>query len=39
VENWGILGYLRPDLVLVYEKPDARTLRLIRPGSHSERGF
>lgn len=25
-----------PDLILLYEKPDAITLRLIRLGSHSE---
>jgi len=31
--------HLRPDLVLIYEKPDAETLRLIRLGSHSELGF
>jgi mRNA interferase YafQ len=28
--------YLRPDLVLIYKKPDADTLQLIRLGSHSE---
>ena len=36
--NWS--GYrdchIKPDLVLIYEKPDADTLRLIRLGSHSE---
>ena len=36
--NW--LGFrdchLRPDLVLVYAKPDASTLRLSRLGSHSD---
>jgi mRNA interferase YafQ len=31
--------HLRPDLVLIYEKPDAETLRLVRLGSHSELGF
>jgi len=31
--------HIRPDLVLIYEKPDARTLRLVRLGSHSELGF
>ena len=31
--------HIRPDLVLIYEKPDAATLRLIRLGSHSELGF
>jgi mRNA interferase YafQ len=39
--NWS--GYrdchIKPDLVLIYEKPDADTLRLIRPGSHSELGL
>jgi mRNA interferase YafQ len=25
-----------PDLVLIYSKPDAKTLRLVRLGSHSE---
>jgi mRNA-degrading endonuclease YafQ of YafQ-DinJ toxin-antitoxin module len=25
--------------VLIYEKPDANTLRLVRLGSHSELGF
>ena len=28
-----------PDLVLIYEKPDVRTLRLVRLGSHSELGL
>ena len=28
-----------PDLVPIYEKPDARTLRLVRLGSHSELGL
>ena len=28
--------HIKPDLVLIYEKPDADTLRLIRLGSHSE---
>ena len=31
--------HVRPDLVLVYEKPDADTLRLVRIGSHAELGF
>lgn len=39
--NWA--GYrdchIRPDLVLIYEKPDVDTLRLIRIGSHSELGI
>lgn len=36
--NWA--GYrdchIKPDLVLIYRKPDAQTLRLARLGSHSE---
>lgn len=36
--NWA--GYrdchVKPDLVLIYRKPDAGTLRLARLGSHSE---
>jgi len=36
--NW--VGYrechLKPDLLLIYRKPDADTLRLARLGSHSE---
>jgi mRNA interferase YafQ len=28
--------HLRPDLLLIYKKPDDRTLRLVRLGSHSE---
>ena len=28
-----------PDLVLIYQKPDTRTLRLVRLGSHSELGL
>jgi mRNA interferase YafQ len=31
--------HVRPDLVLIYEKPDAQTLRLVRLGSHSEIGL
>ena len=31
--------HLRPDLVLIYQKPDARTLRLVRIGSHAELGL
>ena len=31
--------HLKPDLVLIYRKPDAETLRLVRLGSHSELGF
>jgi mRNA interferase YafQ len=36
--DWG--GYrechIKPDLLLIYRKPDADTLRLARLGSHSE---
>ena len=28
--------HLRPDLVLIYKKPDSASLQLIRLGSHSE---
>ena len=28
--------HLKPDLLLIYEKPDDLTLRLVRLGSHSE---
>ena len=28
--------HIRPDLVLIYRKPDAKTLELVRIGSHSE---
>lgn len=31
--------HLKPDLVLIYEKPDDDTLRLARLGSHSELGW
>ncbi len=31
--------HVRPDLVLIYQKPDARALRLIRIGSHAELGL
>ena len=31
--------HLRPDLVLIYQKPDARTLRLVRIGSHAALGL
>jgi mRNA interferase YafQ len=27
--------HLKPDLLLIYRKPDANTLRLARLGSHS----
>jgi mRNA interferase YafQ len=28
--------HVKPDLVLIYRKPDAETLELLRLGSHSE---
>jgi len=31
--------HVKPDPVLIYEKPDGETLRLVRLGSHSELGF
>jgi mRNA interferase YafQ len=31
--------HIKPDLILIYEKPDANTLRLIRLGSHAELGW
>lgn len=31
--------HVRPDLLLIYRKPDADTLQLIRLGSHSELGL
>ena len=31
--------HVRPDLVLIYCKPDDETLRLVRLGSHSELGW
>jgi mRNA interferase YafQ len=31
--------HVKPDLVLIYEKPDADMLRLIRLGSHSQLGW
>jgi mRNA interferase YafQ len=31
--------HIKPDLVLIYQKPDDQTLRLVRLGSHSELGF
>jgi mRNA interferase YafQ len=31
--------HIKPDLVLIYQKPDDNTLRLVRLGSHSELGF
>lgn len=31
--------HVKPDLVLIYQKPDDDTLRLVRLGSHSELGL
>jgi mRNA interferase YafQ len=31
--------HIRPDLILIYRKPDSTTLELVRLGSHSELGF
>ncbi len=31
--------HVKPDLVLIYRKPDAETLELVRLGSHSELGL
>lgn len=31
--------HIKPDLVLIYRKPDAESLDLVRLGSHSELGF
>ena len=31
--------HIKPDLVLIYRKPDAETLQLVRMGSHSELGL
>jgi mRNA interferase YafQ len=31
--------HIRPDLVLIYRKPDAASLELVRLGSHSELGI
>jgi mRNA interferase YafQ len=31
--------HVKPDLVLIYQKPDAEILRLVRIGSHSELGL
>ena len=31
--------HIRPDLVLIYRKPDEETLELVRMGSHSELGL
>jgi mRNA interferase YafQ len=31
--------HVKPDLVLIYRKPDAELLQLVRIGSHSELGL
>ena len=31
--------HIKPDLVLIYRKPDAEVLQLVRMGSHSELGL
>jgi mRNA interferase YafQ len=31
--------HIKPDLVLIYQKPGSDTVRLVRLGSHSELGF
>ena len=31
--------HIKPDLVLIYRKPDDRVLQLVRMGSHSELGL
>ena len=31
--------HIKPDLILIYRKPDNETLQLVRLGSHSELGF
>jgi len=31
--------HIKPDLLLIYQKPDDGTLRLVRLGSHSELGL
>jgi mRNA interferase YafQ len=31
--------HIKPNLVLIYQKPDDATLRLVRLGSHSELGM
>ena len=31
--------HIRPNLVLIYQKPEAHTLRLVRIGSHAELGL
>jgi mRNA interferase YafQ len=39
--KWGDCRdcHIKPDLVLIYRKPDDETLELVRLGSHSEVGL
>ncbi len=39
--NWSDCRdcHIRPDLVLIYRKPDPESLELVRLGSHSELGL
>ena len=41
IGEWGDFRdcHIRPDLVLIYRKPDTDTLQLVRLGSHSELGI
>jgi len=41
VGNWRAHRdcHIKPDLVLIYQKPDAEVLRLVRLGSHAELGL
>jgi mRNA interferase YafQ len=31
--------HIKPDLILIYQNPDTKTIRLVRLGSHSELGL
>jgi mRNA interferase YafQ len=31
--------HIRPDLILIYRKPDGESLELVRLGSHAELGL
>jgi len=31
--------HIKPDLILIYRKPDAETIQLVRLGSHAELGL
>lgn len=39
--DWKDLGdcHVKPDLVLIYRKPDGEVLQLVRLGSHGELGL